>query len=352
MKCETKRQRVTDAVLLLVLLLISARSVVDAQLFRSTSKVGTTAGQFLKIGAGARALGMGSAQVGMLGDASAIYWNVGALSRLDVNGELMFNHANWLADIKYDFLAGILPLGQVGTIGFSLISLRVPEDLVRTVEFPEGDGRRWDASSLALGIAYARNLTDRFSIGVQVKYIRESIWTEQADGIALDVGTTYISEIPGLTLGAAISNFGSKMKLDGRSLFFNQDPDGSVGGGANNIPAEYRTEEFDLPLTFRVGMSWDVVKSDLFRCTAALDATHPNDNTEYFNGGMELSWREIVLARVGYKSLFLRDSEQGLTWGFGIHYGVVDVAQFKLDYGFADYGRLKDVQYFSFGLQF
>lgn len=347
---QTKRQWVAQAALLLALL-IAASSLADAQLFRSTSKVGTTAGQFLKIGAGARALGMGAAQAAVLGDVSAIYWNPGALSRLAVNGELTLNHANWLADINYDFLAGILPIGDIGTFGFSVTSLRVPEDLVRTVDFPEGDGRQWDASSLALGIVYARNLTDRFSIGFHAKYIRESIWTEQASGIALDVGTVYISEIPGLTLGASISNFGSKMKLEGRSLYFNQDPDGSVGSGPNNIPAEYRTDDFDLPLTFRIGIAWDVVKSDLIRCTAALDATHPNDNTEYLNSGMELAWREILFARVGYKSLLLRDSEQGLTWGFGIHYGIANVAQFKLDYGFADYGRLKNVQFFSLGLK-
>ena len=55
------------------------------------------------------------------------------------------------------------------------------------------------------------------------------------------------------------------------------------------------------------------------RTTFAVDATHPNDNTEYVNSGLEVSWREIIFGRVGYKSLFLRDSEQGLTWGFGVH---------------------------------
>jgi hypothetical protein len=350
MNRQTKRQGIAQVAFLFALL-IAASSSADAQLFNSTSKVGTTAGQFLKIGAGARALGMGGAQVAMPGDVSAIYWNQAALSRLEVNGELTLIHANWLADIKYDFLAGILPIGDIGTFGFTVTSFRVPEDLVRTVEFPEGDGRRWDASSLALGIAYARNLTDRFSIGFHAKYIHESIWTEQANGVAFDVGTLYLSEIPGLTLGASISNFGSKMRLEGRSLYFNQDPDGNVGSGPNNIPAEYRTDDFDLPLTFRIGVAWDAVKTDLIRFTAALDATHPNDNTEYLNSGVELAWREIVFARVGYKSLLLRDSEQGLTWGFGVHYGITNVVQFKLDYGFADYGRLKNVQFFSLGLK-
>jgi opacity protein-like surface antigen len=328
-----------------------------AQLFRSTSKVGTTAAQFLKIGVGARALGMGSAQVAMMGDISAIYWNPAVLSRMNVGSELTFNHANWLADIDYDFAAGILPIGDLGTFGLSIISLRVPEDIVRTVDFPEGDGRRWDASSIAIGVTFARNLTERFSIGFNAKLIRESIWSASASGFALDVGTLYISEIKGLTLGASISNFGSKMQLSGRDLFFNEDPGNNIGSGPNNIPSEFRTEDFDLPLTFRIGVAMDVVKTEEIRATAAVDATHPNDNVESVNSGIEISWREILFGRIGYKSLNKAlftgdtDSEEGFTWGLGIHYGIVNVGTIKLDYGFADYGRLDNVQYFSLGIR-
>jgi len=343
--------RIVILSVIILALLLSSAPLLHAQLFRSTAKVGTTAAQFLKIGVGARAIGMGGAQVGMTGDISAIYWNPAALSRMNVQSELTFNHVAWLADINYDFAAGILPIGDLGTFGLSVVSLRVPEDVVRTEEYPEGDGRKWDASSLAIQLSYARNLTERFSIGINAKFVREAIWSESASGVAFDVGTLYLSEIKGLSIGASISNFGTKMQLDGRDLYFNNNPEGQVGIGPNNVASESRTEAYDMPLTFRIGVAMDFYQTEDFRATAALDATHPNDNTEYVNTGLELSWQEIVYGRIGYKSLFLRDSEQGLTWGFGLHYGIVNSLTVKLDYGFADYGRLKNVQYFQLGLR-
>lgn len=329
-----------------------APDAADAQLFRSTAKVGTTSAQFLKIGVGARALGMGGTQTAVTGDIASIYWNPAAISRLNVSSELTFNHAEWLADINYDFLAGILQIADVGMFGFSVVSLQTPEEPVRTVTYPEGDGRKWSASSLAIGLSYARNLTDRFSVGFSAKYIREAIWSESASGVAIDVGTLYLFPIEGLSLGASISNFGTSMRLDGRDLYFNNDPNGDAGSGPNNIPSEYRTDAYALPLTFRIGLAWDVRLSEDLRVTPAVDATHPNDNTEYVNAGLEATWSEIIFARIGYKSLFLRDSEQGLTWGVGVHYGIVNVGTIKLDYGFADYGRLKNVQYLSVGMSF
>jgi len=350
MKIHHHSRAVVTGIVALVLV-IALTLPAEAQLLRSTAKVGTTAAQFLKIGVGARAIGMGGAQAGVTGDISAIYWNPAALSRLNVSSELMFNHVNWLADINYDFAAGVMPIGELGTFGLSVTSLSVPEEIVRTVEYPDGDGRRWDASSIAFGVSYALNLTDRFSIGFNAKYVREAIWSESASGFAIDVGTLYITEVPGLTLGAAISNFGTKMQLDGRDLLFNYDPDGDIGTGANNVPSQLQTQSYDMPLTFRIGLAWEYSPIEDIKTLVAVDATHPNDNVEYMNTGLEVSWREIIFGRVGYKSIFLRDSEQGLTWGVGVHYGIPNVATVKIDYGFADYGRLKDVQYFELGIR-
>lgn len=324
----------------------------NAQLDRSTSKVGTTAAQFLKIGAGARAIGMGGAYSAVSNDIYSIYYNPAGVVNTKGFGQVAFNHAEWIASINYDFAALSMNLQDFGTIFFSLTSLSVPEDKVRTFDFPDGDGRVWDAQSVAIGAGFAKKLTDNFSIGFHAKYIREAIWNSSASGFALDVGTYYVTPFNDLVIGASISNFGSKMQLDGRDIQFNTDPNNDPTTGPNNVLAKYETDKFDIPLTFRIGLAMDVVKERYFRTTIAVDATHPNDNTEYVNTGLELAYDELVFLRVGYKSIFLRDSEQGLTFGGGLKYSFNDQIDLFVNYGWADYGRLKDVQFFDVGIGF
>jgi opacity protein-like surface antigen len=322
------------------------------QLFRDITKVGTTAGQFLKIGPGARALALGGTYVGISDDIYGIYYNPAGVAINKGNGQATFNHTNWLADIDYDFAAASFNLESFGSLFLSITSLRVPQEQVRTFEYPEGNGQYWDAGSVSFGLGYAKSLTDRFSIGFHAKYIQESVWSTSATGFALDVGTYYITPFNDLVIGASISNFGTKMQLDGRDIQLNYDPDNNTSTGPNNIPAKYEVDSYDLPLTFRIGLSMDVIKSRYIRIKAAIDATHPNDNVEYLNAGFEFAYDELFFIRGGYKSILLDNSEQGFTLGAGINYTVSNDISIQVNYAYGDYGRLKNIQYFDIGLIF
>ena len=154
------------------------------------TKVGTTAAQFLKIGVGSRAQGMGGAFVAVADDISALYWNPAGIANLK-GSEAMFMHTEWLADISYDFGAVALNLGPYGVIGISLSATSMAEMKVRTEMKPEGTGEWFDAGDISAGLAYARALTDRFSIGGNVKWIRQSIWHMAANTVAFDIGTLF-----------------------------------------------------------------------------------------------------------------------------------------------------------------
>ncbi len=321
-----------------------------AQIGSSLTKTGTTSAQFLKIGIGARAIGMGGAFNSVADDISSIYWNPAGLSRISGRGEATFNYVDWIMDIRYSFAAFALNLGNLGTIGMQISSLAMGEMEVRTVEMPDGTGERFKAGGLMMGISYARQLTDRFAIGFNAKYVREYIWHEVAQGFALDFGTLYITPfLNGMRIGASMSNYGTKMQLTGRDLIIIY----TVGGGTgNNINAFIQTDKFEMPLIFRVGLSNDFIKTESQRLTTAIDAIHPNDNTEYLNLGIEYSFKEIFFLRGGYKSLFEKGGEQRYTFGAGLRYSVARGLALAVDYAYLDFGRLKNVQYLTLSVKF
>jgi len=156
--------------------------------FGSDVKKGTTAAQFLKITPGARSVAMGNAFVAVANDASALYWNPSGIALLNSN-QVTISHAEWLADINYEFVGLAIPLGSFGTVGTAVTVLHMGDMLVTSAEDPEGQiGQTFTARDLAISISYARKLTDKFSIGFNGKYIQQTIFHSSASSYALDVG--------------------------------------------------------------------------------------------------------------------------------------------------------------------
>ena len=104
-------------------------------------------------------------------------------------------------------------------------------------------------------------------------------------------------------------------------------------------------------LLFRVGLGLPVRFGPTTRLNLAVDAFHPNDNTESMSAGAELSYRNQLALRAGYQNAFQQDSEEGLTAGGGVQ-GKIDVYAYHLDYAWADEGRLGSTHRFSLGLKF
>ncbi|PIP13442.1 MAG: hypothetical protein COX49_02115 [bacterium (Candidatus Stahlbacteria) CG23_combo_of_CG06-09_8_20_14_all_40_9] len=313
------------------------------------SKVGTTAAQFLKIGVGARAIGMGGAFVAVADDATAIYWNPAGISRLYKN-EAVAIHTDWLGGMNFDFAGVVIYTPHWGNFGVSLTSLSMPEMKVRTVEEPEGTGEMFGAGDLALGLSYARGLTDRFSIGFNLKYINQRIWHMSASTFAVDVGTLFRTDFNGMKIGMSISNFGGKIGYNGRDILVYYDFNPDLWGDNDRIIAMLHTDRWALPLLFRVGISMDVVKHRNNTLTVAIDAKHPNDNTESIDIGIEYVFKWLSL-RAGHSSLFMKDSEEGFTLGCGMRYPLGS-SMVKLDCTYADFGKLQNAKRLSLSFIF
>lgn len=323
----------------LILIVVVFISVVRAEV----SKVGTTAASFLSIEVGARAIGMGGAFVAMADDPSALFWNPGAMARL--NGyQVMFNHDNYLADISYNFLGAVFNLKNYGTLGLSFTSMSMDEMAVTTHLYPYGTGTTFNAGSIALGISYGYNITDRFSIGGGVKYIKESIYHSSASAVAFDIGTIFTTQFWGTRIGMSITNFGPKLKMNGTDLIVNYDYDSNDPFNNDKINADLRTENYELPLMFRVGLAANLLQTmPQHALWLAVDAMHPNDNSECVNVGMEYGLKDMFFLRGGYKAAFQNNSEQAWTAGGGIK---VTIKGFHtgFDYAYQSFGRLENIQ--------
>jgi hypothetical protein len=353
-KCNGNHIQFYSGKILLLTLWILLILLMGISYSQSLGRVATTAAPFLKIGVGGRALGMGEASATIAEDVTALYWNPAGLAGVN-KMELTVSHYDYIADLYYDFGGIAIPVQGIGTFGLFMANLGMPDIERTTVESPEGTGEKVSAGSFVIGAGYARALTDRFSIGGNVKYIRETIWHSSASSFAFDVGVLYKAFFKNIMIGMSISNFGTEMKMEGRDMLTQHDVYPTYEGNNPNINAHLDTDEFPLPILFRVGISSNITKDILnireHDWIIAIDAIHPNDNKEYMNVGTELKLFNLIAMRAGFRQLFLEDREGGLTLGFGIQYNIFDI-DFKLDYANVDYGRLDHHNKFSLILAF
>ena len=313
------------------------------------TKTGTTVGQFLLIEPSARVAAMGNAGVTSFDEVTSAFYNPGALGHL-AQSDAQFTHSTWLAGITYDYAAAAIRLGDLHTLVLSVTALNSGEIDVRTVEQPEGTGERYSVNDLAFGLGYSRRVTDRFSAGLQVNYIQERIWHSTMSALALNFGVLY--QLPFRAyIGASLSNFGTRSSFDGRDLRVRYDQDPTRYGDNSSLPSALTTEEFPLPIFFRVGLGLPVDFGTRNRLTLAVDALQPSDNTQSVSVGGEYTFMNAFSLRAGYQNLLQQDTENGLTLGAGL---AIDVAHYvaRFDYAWNNYGRIGDIQRFTVGFAF
>jgi hypothetical protein len=331
--------------LLLVLLPLAVSSA------HGQSKTGTAVGEFTLIEPSARIASMGNAGVAVNDGLQSVYYNPAAIGAFR-RPSMQFTHSEWLAGINYEYVATAFPLRYWGALFASVTALNSGDIEVRTVGQPLGTGELYHVSDVALGVGFGRTITDRFSAGVQANYISESIWHSSLHTFTLNVGTVYRLTDDGLQLGSSISNFGAQGRFRGRDLAIQYDNDPGTHGDNSALPGERATDDFPVPVLFRLGLSYprSLGGNGGTLCFVA-DAFHSSSNTESVSGGVEWRWRRLLAVRSGYQNLGQGDAEAGLTAGLGLS-GALGSQGFEFDYAWADQGRLERSHRFTFVLDF
>lgn len=313
-------------------------------------KTGIATAQFLKIGVGPRMLGMAGAVVASgFTDASMVFWNPATIARIP-GTDIFFENNEWIADTR--LLSGAVAhnFRGIGTFGITFQYLDYG-DMIRTTQ-DEQDGTlgTFTAYDMAAGLAYGVNLTDRFSVGLRGQWLHMDIDGYQANGWCVDVGTLYNTGFQSLRIGMAIQYFGADMVFDGSY------------GEISRDGSEYRDTPFKssiLPMTFRLGVAYDLIETDNHFVTMGIDAVHPNDADERVNVGVEYKLYNIAAIRVGYcvnYHFFSGDQDED-TFAPGLNAGVgfnvpVGTMNIKADAAYADLGRLGYSLRFALGFAF
>lgn len=299
---------------------------------RDVSKRGLSAASFLMMPVGARASGMGGAVAATSTDASSVYWNPSGLTQM-TGAAFQAEYAQWFNGIDFNHATVAMPLAG-GVAAAAVTALRTPDMEETTLEQQDGTGRTFNGASYAFGLSYARQLTDRFSIGGTAKFVTERISVSSASGFAVDLGTTFVTPLRGIRLGAAITNYGTKMQMTGDDLRIGADVDPNNSGNGTQNPAQLETNSFNLPLTMRVGLAGEAYRSDQVRLTVAVDALAPSSAQQYMNVGAEVGlMNDMVMLRGGYNELFMPESSHGFTAGGGLRYGFGGM-RLALDYAY------------------
>ena len=314
------------------------------------NKTGTTAAKFLSIGVGSKATGMGGAFTSIADDATAMYWNPAGLGFYNTK-EVYFNHSNWIADISFDYFGFTVPINTKSVLGFNITSVTM-DDMEVTRYGNEETGETFNASDYAFGSTYSINLTDRFSVGLNSKYIQQTISNSHAKGFALDIGTLFMTPF-GFKLGTSISNFGQKLKMTGDDLLIGADVDENMDGNNESVTSVLSTDYFDLPLVLRIGLSSELGLGVSNQFVWSLDAISPNDNNNYINAGVCLHLSDKLLSfYAGYSSLFLENKERELAIGISLKIPKVFNNSLKIYYSYETMKFLGNNQQLAISLNY
>ncbi len=307
-------------------------------------RAGISAFQFLKIGVGARGVGMGESFVAIANDVSALYWNPAGIVQFQEN-QAMVAHTEYVVDIRHEFLGIAYHLSSYDAVGLSVTSLHTDDMEVTTETQPFGTGRYFSFGDIAIAGTYSRKMTDQFSFGVTIRYVEETLDMLKMRGVMADLGTYYWTGIGSSRFAVVVSNFGGDVAPSGELTQYS-------GQTVNSF------QSFSPPTMFKIGFALEPYEAEQQKITTSIELNHPNDNAENIHLGVEYNWANQLWMRagikrtIGEKLLGADDSgSNDVTLGMGIA-APVGTTRLQFDYAFANFNALGSVHRFSVGVAY
>jgi hypothetical protein len=318
---------------------------------QENQKLAQTGLGFLSVVSDARAASMAEAMTSLQTNSSSLFFNPAGMAWMENFFEISASSNQWIADIKhYSVGMAISPFhGAYGVLGFSVqyvdygnfIETRVN----KSIEKGYDDIGIFKLNAMAIGIGYAKQLTDQFSVGGQIRWARQDLGNSYIPnefksiplydtlGNQIGYGDSAISAANRVT--PLVFDFGTQFKMGIKSLVFGM----SVRNFSGDI--QYARESFQTPLTFTIGISmnlmdiWGQVPMNQV-LNMSIDVSHYRDHPEQLKIGLEYRIMNTLSLRGGY---ITNSDESGMSYGVG-----VSKFGFAFDYSYTPFGVFDKVQ--------
>jgi len=299
------------------------------------ARKGTTGAEELLIPVGARGIATGGAFISNLIGLESIYFNPAGLDRFS-GSEAMFSYMNYIADVNISYFGAATNLGDLGSIGLTFKSLDFGDIPVTTADFPDGTGRNYSPSFITIGLTYSKVITDRISVGTNLKLISESIENTSATGVAIDFGVQYKLDSQ-ISIGATLKNIGGNMVFSGAELQQATEIQGTFQGSPNGTFAIV-AEDFQIPSFFELSAAYNYGIDEQNNLLVGGTFVANNSLEDSFNLGLEYGFMSTFFVRGGY-NLSLGGNEgsiYGFTAGAGVDYQIGSGMGIAFDYAYRD----------------
>jgi hypothetical protein len=312
---------------------------------KENQKLAQAGMKFLSVGLSARQTALADAFTAVQGGSESMFYNPSGMSGLKGMTDVSLGMVQWIGDIQHYWLAvAFAPWdGDYGVLGLSFQFTNYGE-VQSTIRANNAQGYL-DAGIIkpnasVAGLTYSKAISDRFAVGGTIKFVSQDLGTGYVqvtynttpggtdEGFYADSSQTVTN-----TLLVPAFDFGLQYKTGFKSLIFGM----AVRNFSREV--EYVKENFQLPLTFRIGLAmnmFDMLELDPSEhaLLLAIDAEHPRDYPEQLKIGLEYLFLNSIALRAGYVS---PADEHQFSFGFGVQQKLAGI-DFGLDYSYTPFG--------------
>lgn len=230
------------------------------------------------------------------------------------NTEVGLAHSIYLrgSDVTVNNLGLAQKVGNLGVIGFNIMSMGFGEIQITTTDDPEGlASGTYKPQFLTFQLGFAKEFSNSIRAGLAATFVSEQISNVKASGACFEGGVQYVTgKRDNFHFGVTLRNVGTNMRFSGQGFAFSAEKPGSRlddDPQTGHVP----TEKFEMPTYLNFGASYDFYldekrlqnEEDLpkHRATLMVNFTSNSFNSDYIGGGVEYAYQEMFMIRGGYR---------------------------------------------------